>query len=465
MAEGGHDGVRFYCHTCKEDIEARQTEEELLCPQCNGGFVECMEAANADSVPASASGRGATASASGGGGDASSSDEDVSSLPGLLNFMSPSRVAQQSHTSRRGRNLDHNYYQEQMPGEGTHVLSAAEGPVEVHPAIEALVSHLPVSVHVQPNGQQVYVHGHHVGFGSDGPIHPMASLMNMMFQGPHMGGMGNMGGMGGAMPMAGQMGDYVFGQGGLDAVISQLMDSMDGPRPVPVSQDVIAALPRVPISKADQEKQSSCSVCFDEFELAEETIQLPCSHSFHPNCILPWLEQHNTCPVCRKTVDGQPEPTTAEQSAAATPSASTSAAATGGVASRVTATSATGSATAAAASGHSSSRQQPAAAGATAAASGPQSLPASASATSSSPDDTQTLIDSVAQNVNALFGRLGPGYFDSATQRPSQAGSQQTRSQTSSQAGSRQTRSQTTAADQQSSSVDPEPSEQNAEDT
>ena len=43
-----------------------------------------------------------------------------------------------------------------------------------------------------------------------------------------------------------------------------------------------------------------CSVCWDDFKLEEDVRQLRCEHIFHEDCIIPWLELHNTCPVCRK---------------------------------------------------------------------------------------------------------------------------------------------------------------------
>lgn len=47
-----------------------------------------------------------------------------------------------------------------------------------------------------------------------------------------------------------------------------------------------------------EELDKSCNVCYDEFAEDEDKIivQLPCTHIYHEECILPWLEEHNTCP-------------------------------------------------------------------------------------------------------------------------------------------------------------------------
>jgi hypothetical protein len=43
----------------------------------------------------------------------------------------------------------------------------------------------------------------------------------------------------------------------------------------------------------------SCSVCISDIRKNEETILLPCGHMYHSKCIMEWLKENNTCPVCR----------------------------------------------------------------------------------------------------------------------------------------------------------------------
>ena len=45
--------------------------------------------------------------------------------------------------------------------------------------------------------------------------------------------------------------------------------------------------------------ENSCGVCKDEFNIGEECLSMPCNHYFHENCLLPWLKERNSCPICR----------------------------------------------------------------------------------------------------------------------------------------------------------------------
>ncbi|KAJ0989676.1 hypothetical protein J5N97_008032 [Dioscorea zingiberensis] len=64
----------------------------------------------------------------------------------------------------------------------------------------------------------------------------------------------------------------------------------------PTARLVIETLPSVVPSE-----DTACAVCKEEFTLdAAEVKKLPCSHCYHRECILPWLQVRNTCPVCRR---------------------------------------------------------------------------------------------------------------------------------------------------------------------
>ncbi|KAI7996196.1 E3 ubiquitin-protein ligase RNF181 [Camellia lanceoleosa] len=49
----------------------------------------------------------------------------------------------------------------------------------------------------------------------------------------------------------------------------------------------------------DDEKFRICAVCLEEFGEQTEVTSMPCSHVFHHGCIVPWLNSHNSCPMCR----------------------------------------------------------------------------------------------------------------------------------------------------------------------
>lgn len=96
------------------------------------------------------------------------------------------------------------------------------------------------------------------------------------------------------------LGDYFIGPG-LEQLIQQLAEN-DPNRygTPPASKSVIQNLPNIKITNDLLESDySDCAVCKDSFELHEEAKQLPCKHVYHQDCIIPWLELHNSCPVCR----------------------------------------------------------------------------------------------------------------------------------------------------------------------
>ncbi|XP_038891846.1 probable E3 ubiquitin-protein ligase RHC1A isoform X2 [Benincasa hispida] len=71
----------------------------------------------------------------------------------------------------------------------------------------------------------------------------------------------------------------------------------------PPANSGIEAIPRVKITGNHLEKDLNCAICKEEFEMGGEVRELPCKHFYHSDCVVPWLRIHNTCPVCRHTVE------------------------------------------------------------------------------------------------------------------------------------------------------------------
>ncbi|KAF8378916.1 hypothetical protein HHK36_030265 [Tetracentron sinense] len=95
------------------------------------------------------------------------------------------------------------------------------------------------------------------------------------------------------------LGDHFIGPGlGLEQLIQQLAENDPNRHGTPpASKSAVEALPTINIS--DQLLTSECAVCKDTFQLGTAAKQMPCKHIYHSDCILPWLELHNSCPVCR----------------------------------------------------------------------------------------------------------------------------------------------------------------------
>ncbi|KAI3856801.1 hypothetical protein MKW92_044764 [Papaver armeniacum] len=44
---------------------------------------------------------------------------------------------------------------------------------------------------------------------------------------------------------------------------------------------------------------NACVICMDKFEAGTMVTYMPCSHIFHEVCLVPWLQENYSCPLCR----------------------------------------------------------------------------------------------------------------------------------------------------------------------
>ncbi|CAH2292240.1 E3 ubiquitin- ligase RNF115-like isoform X1 [Pelobates cultripes] len=52
----------------------------------------------------------------------------------------------------------------------------------------------------------------------------------------------------------------------------------------------------------EQDPPGNCPICLEEYENGQHLLTLPCRHHFHTDCILTWLQQNVSCPICRDRV-------------------------------------------------------------------------------------------------------------------------------------------------------------------
>ena len=69
---------------------------------------------------------------------------------------------------------------------------------------------------------------------------------------------------------------------------------------VSTDDNVVDELPSTKLEKNCEEK---CTICMGSMEENEFVSELKCSHTFHTDCIKPYLKEYTyKCPVCRAEV-------------------------------------------------------------------------------------------------------------------------------------------------------------------
>ncbi|KAL4324409.1 hypothetical protein GQ457_11G009210 [Hibiscus cannabinus] len=106
----------------------------------------------------------------------------------------------------------------------------------------------------------------------------------------------------GLRPLPASMSDFLLGSE-FDRIVHQLsqMEILNIGRynQSPASKAAVEAIPTVEIDESHIHDELCCAVCKEQFELGTKVLNMPCNHLYHSNCLLPWLQLQNSCPVCR----------------------------------------------------------------------------------------------------------------------------------------------------------------------
>ncbi|KAG0168189.1 hypothetical protein DFQ28_005225 [Apophysomyces sp. BC1034] len=92
----------------------------------------------------------------------------------------------------------------------------------------------------------------------------------------------------------------------LDNLVSQLLEESqsNAKGPPPASQRFINLLPHIKPSALDEDE--TCIICKDNLKTSDSAVtRMPCGHYFDRECLVPWLELHHTCPLCRSPVESE----------------------------------------------------------------------------------------------------------------------------------------------------------------
>lgn len=270
MEMGDARVAQYWCYMCRRMVNP-VFEPETKCPSCGGGFVEEMGRtgslnnngiADLESERSFALWAPVMLSLMGGIGlsrTQSVSQERVSSRNALQEendlqreleslLMSSGRNSSSAARMLQGLNLRSEAFQND--GESNTDSTNHNGLVLVNPvAEEALILHNPADVNLSENPSR---------------------NMSISF------------------------GDYLVGPG-LDLLLQHMAENDPSRYGTPPAQkEAVKAMPTVVI-----EQYLECPVCLEEFKIGGDAKEMPCKHKFHEGCIVPWLEAHSSCPLCR----------------------------------------------------------------------------------------------------------------------------------------------------------------------
>lgn len=281
------EGSRYWCYHCCQAVNPMMESEGIECPICGNGFVEEMESATAPENHGNPFDFGG-----------SDSDRALSLwAPILLGMMSSNTRHRRSRFRRLELEDDNNNNESNNGNE-----SEGEGEGEVDRELESLIRRRRSMARLLQLLQSI--RGGLLSDNSEGdrdrergrrfgertivinPFNQTIIVQGSSDSNPNPNLTGNQ--------TVGSLGDYFIGPS-LEMLLQHLAENDPNRYGTPPAQkEAVEALPTLKVEDALQ-----CSVCLEDFEIGAEAKEMPCKHRFHSDCILPWLELHSSCPVCR----------------------------------------------------------------------------------------------------------------------------------------------------------------------
>lgn len=248
-----HHTRLFFCHECMNEVYPKLPD--YTCSQCNSGFIEELGNQNEDIR---------TDNNTAGGGYTEEWEHMTFELPDPGTERSRRRPPEGREGSRlRPRNTgQHIMFQIGGGPSSISMSSGGSGNTSIDSFIQQVFNNLGVQV-MRPGG---------------GP---------------------------GSFNIGSSFGDYVWGQNGLDNIITQLLNQLENTGPPPAEKSKIDSIPVHITTQKDVDENAECAVCRCDYSVGEEVKRLPCTHIFHSPCLDPWLVLHDSCPICRCNLDGE----------------------------------------------------------------------------------------------------------------------------------------------------------------
>eukprot|EP01087_Luapelamoeba_hula_P002577 TRINITY_DN1223_c0_g1_i1.p1 TRINITY_DN1223_c0_g1~~TRINITY_DN1223_c0_g1_i1.p1 ORF type:complete len:319 (-),score=62.49 TRINITY_DN1223_c0_g1_i1:203-1159(-) len=104
----------------------------------------------------------------------------------------------------------------------------------------------------------------------------------------------------GAMPTSTTSGHFGMPNAGFDLedfMNRAFLQYQQGVRSAPPTKLAVNSLDQYVVE--DGAATDNCTICQEDFVSGDNATKLPCTHAYHSDCVLQWLKDHHTCPVCR----------------------------------------------------------------------------------------------------------------------------------------------------------------------